>query len=123
MDFDAIVVGSGITGGWAAKELCEKGLKTLVIERGRHIEHRGPEYTDMIPPWQSKHYGCPPEQFVAENPRLAGVMQFALNPDNLNWFVKDNEQLYSTPDDKPFRWIRSYNLGGRSVEWWRHAHR
>lgn len=122
-EFDAIVVGSGISGGWAAKELCERGLKTLLIERGRHIEHGGPEYTDMITPWESKHYGCPPERFVAQNPRLASVMQFALNPDNLHWFVNDSEQPYSTPDDKPFVWIRSYNLGGRSVEWWRHAHR
>jgi choline dehydrogenase-like flavoprotein len=121
-EFDAIVIGSGVTGGWAAKELCENGLKTLVIERGRYIEHGGPEYTDFIPPWQSRYYGWPPESFGAQNPRLARAST-QLNPDNLNWFVKDDEQPYSTPDGRPYLWVRSYHLGGRSLHWLRVSHR
>jgi choline dehydrogenase-like flavoprotein len=119
-DFDAIVVGSGMTGGWAAKELCEHGLKTLVVERGRYVEHRGPEYTDLIPPWQSRFHGIPQEKFVAANPKLAGAL-FTLNPDNSNWFVKDEEQPYSTPPGRPYHWVRSYHLGGRSMHWMRLA--
>jgi choline dehydrogenase-like flavoprotein len=122
-EFDAIVVGSGIAGGWAAKELCEKGLKTLVIERGRYIEHGGPEYTDFIPPWQSRHYGLAPERMKIESPRLWGWSTFAFDPDNLNWFVKDQEQPYSTAAGKPYQWVRSYHLGGRSLHWERHANR
>lgn len=121
-EFDAIVVGSGITGGWAAKELCEKGLKTLLIERGRHIEHGGPEYTDFIPPWQSRYHGVIPERFAAENPRLARTAP-TLNPDNLNWFLKDDEQPYSTAEGKPYDWVRAYHLGGRSLHWQRLAQR
>ena len=121
-EFDAIVVGSGITGGWAAKELCERGLKTIVIERGRYIDHGGPEYTDFIPPWKSRGHGAIPERFAADNPRLARAL-FTLNPDNLNWFVKDDEQPYSTPEGRPYDWIRAYHLGGRSLHWGRVAHR
>ena len=58
--FDAIVIGSGMSGGWAAKELTEQGLKTLVIERGRHIEHRA-DYTDSLMPWQLPNFGMVPE--------------------------------------------------------------
>jgi choline dehydrogenase-like flavoprotein len=122
-EFDAIVVGSGMTGGWAAKELCQKGLKTLVIERGRYVEHGGPEYTDFIPPWQSRYYGLAPERMKVESPKLWGWAGFALNPDNTNWFVKDDEQPFSTPEGKPYAWVRSYHLGGRSLHWERHANR
>jgi len=62
--FDAIVVGSGMSGGWAAKELCEKGLKTLVIERGAHIEH-GADYTDSLSPWEVQNFGMVPEDEAA----------------------------------------------------------
>src|SRR5437016_3550726 len=107
-EFDVIVVGSGMTGGWAAKELCQKGLKTLVIERGRHIEHGGPEYTDFIPPWQSRHYGIPPERMKLTSPRLWEQLSVLMNPDNPNWFVHDDEQSYSMPEGKPYEWVRSY---------------
>ncbi|MEL7541795.1 MAG: NAD(P)-binding protein, partial [Pseudomonadota bacterium] len=60
-DFDAIVIGSGMSGGWAAKELCEKGLKTLVLERGRHLDHPSQEYTDFQAPWDLDHRGMVPE--------------------------------------------------------------
>ena len=66
MDFDAIVVGSGISGGWVAKELCERGLKTLVIERGRHVKHRT-DYLDFATPWEVPHRGMVPEAEVAEH--------------------------------------------------------
>lgn len=60
-EFDAIVIGSGISGGWAAKELCERGLKTLVLERGRHLDHPSQEYTDFQAPWDLDHRGMVPE--------------------------------------------------------------
>jgi len=66
MDFDAIVVGSGISGGWVAKELCERGLKTLVIERGRHVNHRT-DYLDFSAPWEVPNRGQVPEAEVAEH--------------------------------------------------------
>ena len=64
--FDAIVIGSGMSGGWAAKELAEKGLKTLVIERGHHIEH-GADYTDSLSPWELENFGMVPEQEADEH--------------------------------------------------------
>jgi choline dehydrogenase-like flavoprotein len=85
-DFDVIVVGSGMSGGYAAKELCERGFKVLVIERGRHIEHRGPEYTDMLQPWERKNFELVPEELL-EDQNWAEV-KYALKPDNLDWFVR-----------------------------------
>jgi choline dehydrogenase-like flavoprotein len=122
-EFDAIVVGSGIAGGWAAKELCQKGFKTLLLERGRYVEHGGPEYTDFLPPWQSRFYGLPPERLKVENPKLWEWGGSFINPDNPNWFVRDGDQPYSTPNGKPYQWVRSYNLGGRSLTWSRHSNR
>lgn len=120
-DFDVIVVGSGMSGGWAAKELCERGLKVLVIERGRMIEHRGPEYTDMLMPWEVKNYGLIPEDLL-EDETIAAV-SYALTPDNLNWFTRFDEAPYSTEEGKPFIWVRAHNLGGRSLLWSRQTYR
>ncbi len=120
VDFDAIVIGSGITGGWAAKELTEQGLKTLVVERGRHIEHGGPEYTDFLSPWERRNFGLVPEPYIDRNPR---IKPYQMNADNLAWFVQESEQSYSTAEGRPFQWIRSYNLGGRSLLWARKCFR
>lgn len=119
--FDAIVVGSGMTGGWAAKELCEQGFKVLVIERGRHIEHAGPEYTDMLSPWESKDFGLVPEEAL-EDEGLASV-SYALTSDNLNWFTRFKDAPFTTEEGKPFIWVRAHNLGGRSVLWSRQTYR
>ena len=73
-EFDVIVVGSGITGGWAAKEFCEKGFKTLVVERGRNVKHRGPEYKDFEAPWELQNRGMPAEE-LAENGHYTTLRQ------------------------------------------------
>lgn len=119
--YDVIVVGSGITGGWAAKEFCEKGFKTLVIERGRNVEHRGPEYTDMQAPWDIQNRNMLPESFVEQerysNIRGKGFFKGATQ----QFFADDKEHPISYPQDRPFKWVRSYQLGGRSVTWGRQS--
>jgi choline dehydrogenase-like flavoprotein len=121
MDFDAIVVGSGISGGWVAKELCERGLKTLVIERGRHVNHRT-DYLDFSTPWEVEHRGMVPEAEVAEHYPVQSQC-YAFNSATKQWWVRDSEHPYSTPDGRPYLWIRGYHLGGRSITWGRQTYR
>jgi len=116
--YDAIVVGSGITGGWAAKELCEKGLRTLVLERGRHVEHGRDYVTEWWQPWQFAHRGLG-EQQLYERDYPIQSKNYAFGEATRHFFVNDREHPYITPDDKPFRWIRGYQLGGRSLIWGR----
>jgi glucoside 3-dehydrogenase (cytochrome c) catalytic subunit len=116
--YDAIVVGSGITGGWAAKELCEKGLRTLVLERGRHVEHGKDYVTEWLQPWEFAHRGRgEPELYERDYPIQS--KNYAFGEATRHFFVNDREHPYVTPDDKPFRWIRGYQLGGRSLIWGR----
>lgn len=124
MEWDAIVVGSGITGGWAAKELCEKGLKTLVIERGRHIDHGGPDYTDMEAPWEVEFRNLVPEdwpdkgwQYMKDKGAWIYKMQ------HLQFFADTKTYPFSYPEDRPFMWTRGYQLGGRSLTWYRQSYR
>jgi choline dehydrogenase-like flavoprotein len=119
--FDAIVVGSGMSGGWAAKELAERGLKTLVIERGRHVEHRV-DYKDSLMPWQLPTGGMMPEDELERDYPIQQKSS-VLSPANQQFWVKDSEHPYSTPPDKPFHWIRGYHLGGRSLTWGRQTYR
>lgn len=119
--FDAIVVGSGISGGWAAKELAERGLKTLVIERGRHIEHRA-DYKDSLMPWQLSLGGQVPEDEIQRDYAVQGKGA-PMTTANQQFWVKDSEHPYSYPEDKPFYWIRGYHLGGRSIMWGRQTYR
>ena len=121
MDFDAIVVGSGISGGWVAKELCERGLKTLVIERGRHVNHRT-DYLDFSAPWEVPNRGKVPEAEVAEHYAVQS-QYYAFNSATKQFWVRDSEHPYSTPTDRPYNWFRGYHLGGRSITWSRHAYR
>src|SRR5881398_385695 len=116
--FDAIVIGSGMTGGWAAKELCEKGLKTLVLERGRHVEHGKDYVTEWLQPWQLPHRGRG-ERSLYERDYPIQSKNYAFGEATRHFFVNDREHPYITPDDKPFRWIRGYQLGGRSLIWGR----
>ncbi|WP_375420045.1 GMC family oxidoreductase [uncultured Sphingomonas sp.] len=121
MKFDAIVVGSGMSGGWAAKELAERGLKTLVIERGRHLEH-GADYTDSASPWELDNYGMVSENEIdAEYPVQSQCYAFSTATKHL--WVKDSDHPYTTPADRPFMWIRGYHLGGRSIMWARQSYR
>ena len=113
--FDAIVVGSGISGGWAAKELCEKGLKTIVLERGRNVEHVKDYPTATLDPWQFKHRGTMTYDFLKENPNAN------YKEDNCLFFIKDKDHPYV--QEKPFGWIRGYQVGGRSLTWGRACQR
>ncbi|QGX63104.1 GMC oxidoreductase [Alteromonas mediterranea] len=119
-DYDVIIVGSGITGGWAAKEFCERGFNTLVIERGRNVDHRGPEYKDFQAPWDLQNRGMP-EETLAENGHYATLRKkgHLYKTDALHFFVDDKKHPYSSPEDKPFMWTRGYQLGGRSLTWGR----
>ncbi len=116
--FDAIVVGSGITGGWAAKELCEKGLRTLVIERGRHIEHGKDYITEWWQPWDFPHRGRGDKQLYAREYPIQSK-NYAFGEATKHFFVSDREHPYVTDGQQEFRWIRGYQLGGRSLIWGR----
>lgn len=119
--FDAIVIGSGMSGGIAAKELCERGLKTLVIERGRKIEHRT-DYTDWMQPWDLPNAGLVAEEALAREYQVQR-QQYNFNTATQQYWVKDNEHPYINPDERPFAWIRGYHLGGRSIMWGRQSYR
>src|ERR1700740_1193792 len=113
--YQAIVIGSGISGGWAAKELCEKGLKTLVLERGRNIEHIRDYPTMNKAPWEFAHRGSMTKKFLEENPLITKAAGFA--EDTAHFFVKDKDHPYI--QEKPFDWIRGYQVGGKSLIWGR----
>lgn len=113
--YDAIVIGSGISGGWAAKELCEKGLKTLVLERGRNIEHITDYPTMSKMPWDFAHRGYLSKQFKEENPLITKAAGYG--EDTAHFFVKDKDHPYI--QEKPFDWIRGYQVGGKSLTWGR----
>ena len=114
-NYDAIVVGSGISGGWAAKELCEKGLKTLVLERGRSVVHLKDYPTANMRSWEFPHRGEMPRSFVDENPLITQAAGFG--EDTAHFFIKDKDHPYV--QEKPFEWIRGYQVGGKSLIWGR----
>jgi choline dehydrogenase-like flavoprotein len=116
--FDAIVVGSGISGGWAAKELCEKGLKVLMLERGKNVEH--PNYpTTALDPWQIEHRGLLTRQDREQCP--VQTRHFSFRGDNKHFYINDVENPYT--EIRRFDWIRGNVVGGRSLLWGRHCYR
>lgn len=117
--FDAIVIGSGITGGWAAKELCQNGLKTLVLERGRNVEHVKDYPTANKHPWEFRHRGQVPLRILEENPIASSC--YAFDEGTHQFFVNDKEHPYI--QIKPFHWIRGYQVGGKSLIWGRWTQR
>ncbi|WP_436490427.1 GMC oxidoreductase [Chitinophaga sp. ARDCPP14] len=117
--FDAIVIGSGISGGWAAKELCEQGLKTLVLERGKNVEHVKDYPTATKAPWEFKHRGQMTKEFLQENPLISKTAGFG--EDTAHFFIKDKDHPYI--QEKPFDWIRGYQVGGKSLTWGRACQR
>ncbi|WP_194774754.1 GMC oxidoreductase [Pararhodonellum marinum] len=117
--FDAIVIGSGISGGWAAKEFCEKGLKTLVLERGRQVTHVKDYPTARTPPWELPQRGALSLEMKKENPVASRC--YAFKEDATHFFVKDKEHPYL--QEKPFDWIRGYQVGGKSLTWARQVQR
>lgn len=117
--FDAIVVGSGISGGWAAKELCEKGLQTLLLERGRNVEHIK-DYTDTEKdPWELKHHNNLTIEDKTNSPIQSEC--YAYDEVSKKFFVNDLENPYT--QKKPFKWIRGNHVGGRSLMWGRQCYR
>jgi len=118
--YDAIVVGSGISGGWAAKELTEKGLKVLLLERGRNIEHVKGYVNANKEVWEFEHRtNRPTLQMLKDYPVLR--RDYVLNEANLDFWVKDLESPYT--ETKPFSWFRGYQVGGRSLTWGRQSYR
>lgn len=122
MDFDAIVVGSGITGGWAAKELTEAGLKVLMIERGRNIRHQQDYETETKAPWDMPFRG-EGDTALYERDYPVQMLNRHFTEYTQGHFVNDAENPYVTPADKAFNWFRSYQLGGRSLTWGRQSYR
>ena len=119
-DFDVIVVGSGMSGGWVAKELCEQGFKVAVIERGRAISPTE-DYTDFIDPWDPEHLN----RKTAEDREIYPVQSqvYAFQSFTRQFWVKDKEHPYETAEDTDFRWLRGYHEGGRSIMWGRQSYR
>ena len=117
--FDAIVIGSGMSGGWSAKELCEKGLKTLLLERGRDVKHIKDYPTTNMLPWEFPHRGQVPYEIAKDNPVITRC--YAFKEDAMHFFTKDTEHPYV--QEKPFDWIRGYQVGGKSIMWARQTQR
>jgi choline dehydrogenase-like flavoprotein len=117
--YDAIVIGSGISGGWAAKELTEKGLKTLMLERGRNFEHIKDYKTASNDPWEFSHRGKVTQEQRKERPYIA--RNWGATEAVMNYWAKDVDCPYT--EVKPFNWWRSYQLGGRSILWGRQSYR
>ncbi len=120
-DFDAIVIGSGMSGGWVAKELTERGLKVLVLERGRDIDP-AKDFQDLVNPWELPNGNEVPEDeqkrdYVIQS-QFGGFQEA-----NKELWVKDSDHRYNTPAGKPFAWIRGYQVGGRSLMWGRQSYR
>ena len=117
--YDAIVIGSGISGGWAAKELCEHGIKTLLLERGRNVTHIKDYPTATKHPWEFRHRGRITRELEKENPIVSKC--YAFDESAQHFFVKDKEHPYV--QEKPFDWIRGYQVGGKSLMWARETQR
>jgi len=117
--YDAIVIGSGISGGWAAKELTEKGLKTIMLERGQNIEHVKDYVNAVKGPWEFPHRGGRTQKMIQDHPVLK--RDYPLNEMNVDWWV--NEQDCPYVEVKRFDWFRGYHVGGRSLLWGRQTYR
>jgi len=117
--YDAIVVGSGISGGWAAKELTEKGLRVLMLERGQNVEHIKDYVNATKGPWQYAHRGGRTRAMEELYPVLK--RDYPLNEKNLSWWASDKDSPYT--EIKRFDWFRGYHVGGRSLLWGRQSYR
>jgi len=117
--YDAIVIGSGISGGWAAKELTQKGFKTIMLERGRNVEHVKDYPAATKHPWDYPHRGGRTQQMIEDYPVLS--RDYPLNEKNLDFWVNEKESPYV--EVKRFDWYRGYHVGGRSLMWGRQSYR
>ena len=120
--YDAIVVGSGLSGGWAAKEFCERGLKTLMIERGRVVEHRKDYIGEGVPPWEMPMRGKVDNILLEQRHRIQKQC-YAFNDATKHFFGNDRDLPYTTKEGTTFSWIRANQLGGKSMLWHRQSFR
>jgi choline dehydrogenase-like flavoprotein len=120
--FDALIVGSGITGGWAAKELTEKGLSVLVLEAGRSIVP-SKDYVEHVPVWELKYRGWDERAERQRTQFIQRQCDYACDEYTHQFFVNDLENPYSTDPNKPFAWIRGRQVGGKSITWSRQSYR
>ena len=120
MNYDAIVIGTGVSGGWAAKELCEKGLKTLVLERGRMIKHNEDYPTANMEDWEFPAGDVITQEIKKNQPKQSRT-GYVNTESTKHFFVNDIEHPYN--EDKRFDWIRGYHVGGRSLLWARQSYR
>ena len=118
-EFDVIVVGAGMTGGWAAKEFCDNGFKTLLLERGRDVKHLVDYPTTNTQPWEFKYRRNLTQKQKEENPIIGKC--YAFREDTTHFFAKDKDHPYV--EEKPFDWIKGYQVGGRSIMWARQTQR
>ena len=118
--YDAIVIGSGISGGYAAMELCVKGYKTLVLERGRMVKH-GEYPTANMDPWELENQNMVPAEERAAHYFKQERLGWWVRQDNKHWINKDDE--YGYDEDQRFDWIRGHHVGGRSIMWGKHCYR
>jgi choline dehydrogenase-like flavoprotein len=121
-DYDAIVVGTGISGGWAAKELSEKGLKVLVLERGRNVVHINDYTTANLDPWDLPNNDKPTQETLKDYEKQHRT-GYVTKPSRVQWFVKDTDHPYYEKEGTRFDWIRGYHVGGRSLTWGRQSYR
>ncbi|HSJ67321.1 MAG TPA: NAD(P)-binding protein, partial [Anditalea sp.] len=117
--FEAIVIGSGISGGWAAKELTERGLRVLLLERGRNVEHVKDYPNALKGPWEIPHRGRIPVALREKHPVMR--RDYVLNQTNYDFWAHEAEHPYI--EKKPFDWFRGYHVGGRSLTWGRQSYR
>jgi choline dehydrogenase-like flavoprotein len=122
MDFDVIVVGSGVTGGWAAKELTEKGLKVLVLDRGRPLTHGSGYTTEHAPPWKIPFGGKPLRELYARDYAVQSK-SYAFDETTRHFWVRDSDYPYTRAQDAPFHWLRADVVGGKSLLWARQVYR
>lgn len=117
--YDAIVIGAGMSGSWAAKELCDNGIKTLLLERGRDVKHITDYPTTNMNTWEFEHRNRLTQSQIDDNPVVSKCYAFRESTDH--FFVKDKEHAYT--ETKPFDWIRGYQVGGKSIMWARQVQR
>jgi len=120
-NFDVIVIGSGMSGGWAAKEFTEKGMKTLVLERGRMVEHIKDYPTTNMAPWEFSFRKQLSKETREEFPIQKEV--YAFNEATKDFWASDKKHPYTHPKDKPFRWLKGFQTGGKSLLWYRQSYR
>ncbi|HSB96206.1 MAG TPA: GMC family oxidoreductase, partial [Spongiibacteraceae bacterium] len=121
-DFDAIVVGSGITGGWAAKELTEKGLKVLILERGKPLQHGKDYVTEHMEPWKIPFGGKPLRELYSSDYAIQSN-SYAFDETTRHFWNNDRENPYAFDEKKPFHWLRANVVGGKSLLWARQVYR